>query len=333
MIAALPPKLLIGLARSTWTAMWQAMMAQLAPRDRAGAYVRPESQFRDRVGSECYRPGAGRYLLFVGMGCPWAHRTLVVRALKGLEAAIPVSIVVPDPLVGGWVLTDAYEGCRTLADLYRRARPGYAGRATVPVLWDRETQTIVNNESAEIIVQLDEVFAPFATRVLTLYPEWLKGAIDDWNARIYGAINDGVYRCGFAQSQAAYDRACAALFAALDEIDGVLAGYRYLCGPEPTLADVRLFTTLVRFDLVYHGLFKCNRKRIRDYANLWGYLRDLYQLPGVAGTCDFETIRRDYYGNLFPLNPGGIVPVGPDPGALLTPHGREAIGDRAATSG
>jgi len=336
MIAALPPKLLIGLARSTWTAMWQAMMAQLAPRDRTGAYVRPESQFRDRVSSEAqarYRPGAGRYLLFVGMGCPWAHRTLVVRALKGLEAAIPVSIVVPDPLVGGWVLADAYEGCRTLADLYRCARPGYTGRATVPVLWDRETKTIVNNESAEIIVQLDEAFAPFATRALTLYPDRLKGAIDDWNARIYGAINDGVYRCGFAQSQAAYDRACAALFATLDEIDGVLADRRYLCGPEPTLADVRLFTTLVRFDLVYHGLFKCNRNRIRDYANLWGYLRDLYQLPGVATTCDFEAIRRDYYGNLFPLNPGGIVPVGPDPEALLTPHGRETIGDRAATPG
>jgi putative glutathione S-transferase len=191
------------------------------------------------------------------------------------------------------------------------------------VLWDEKTKTIVNNESAEIIVMLNSEFNQFATNpTLDLYPVELREQIDRWNDKIYHAVNNGVYRCGFAQTQEAYDTACNELFATLDEIDRTLATSRYLCGNKVTLADVRLFTTLFRFDVVYYGLFKCNRRRIQDYENLGPYLRDLYQLPGVADTCNLEAVKRDYYGNLFPLNPGGIIPSGPDVTSLLEPHNR-----------
>ena len=183
---------------------------------------------------------------------------------------------------------------------------------------------IVNNESAEIIVILNSQFNEWATSPeLDLYPEVLREKIDQWNEKIYQTVNNGVYRCGFAQTQVAYDQACQALFATLDEIDQALKCDRYLCGNEVTLADVRLFTTLFRFDAVYYGLFKCNIRRISDYQNLGAYLRDLYQLPGVAATCNLEQVKQDYYGNLFPLNPGGIVPRGPDLSDLLEPHGRK----------
>lgn len=305
------------------------MMSKLAPRDASGAYIRPESQFRDTIETKAesiYQPEANRYWLYVGLGCPWAHRTLVVRALKGLEAIIPVVLVSPSPESGGWVLNEPQENLQTLADVYQRAKPGYSGRSTVPVLWDTQTQTIVNNESSEIIVILNSQFNAIAQHPeIDLYPEQLKETVDQWNEKIYHAVNNGVYRCGFAQTQAAYDTACNELFAVLDELDTVLATNRYLCGKHLTLADIRLFTTLFRFDVVYHGLFKCNRRRIRDYPNLGAYLRELYQLPGVASTCDFEAVKRDYYGNLFPLNPGGIIPNGPDAGDLLAPHHREAL--------
>lgn len=325
----LPPKLIIQTGKFVWTTLWQTMMSQIAPRNTLGEYIRPPSQFRQSIGpvpESVYPAAAGRYHLYVGMGCPWAHRTLVVRALKGLEDAIPIVIVQPDPLAGGWVLQQAEGECRTLADIYQRAQPGYRGRSTVPVLWDSETQTIVNNESAEIIVQLNAQFNAFARHPdLDLAPADLQDCLDRWNEKIYPAVNNGVYRCGFAQTQAAYEQACRELFTVLDEIDTVLASRRYLCGDRITLADVRLFTTLFRFDAVYYGLFKCNRRRIADYPYLGPYLRDLYQLPGVAATCDLESVKRDYYGNLFPLNPGGIIPLGPDPRDLLQPHGRESL--------
>lgn len=276
--------------------------------------MRPESQFRDRISPDStYTPAAGRYHLYVGMSCPWAHRTLVVRALKGLDAAISVSVVIPSVETGGWVFETPELGCQTLAQLYQVAQPGYQGRCTVPVLWDKQTQTIVNNESAEIIVLLNAQFNEFARHPdLDLYPEALREAIDGWNEQIYHAVNNGVYRCGFAQTQTAYDRAVGELFDTLDRIDAALATRDYLCGAEITLADVRLFTTLFRFDIAYYGLFKCNRRRIQDYPNLGRYLRQIYRLPGVADTCDLESVKRDYYGNLFPLNPGGIIPAGPD---------------------
>jgi len=330
---SLPPKLIVRFGKFVWTTLWHLMMSKLAPRNSSGEYVRPSSQFRHFVGTNDgnpYQPAAGRYCLYVGLGCPWAHRTLVVRALKGLEEAISVSIASPSSNEGIWVLDKEEEGCRSLPELYQLAEPGYSGRSTVPVLWDKQTKAIVNNESAEIIVMLNSEFNDFAKHpTLDLYPEELREKIDQWNERIYHAVNNGVYRCGFAQTQEAYDEACNELFAALDEIDAALAMSRYLCGNGVTLADVRLFTTLFRFDVVYYGLFKCNRRRIQDYENLGPYLRDLYQLPGVADTCDLQAVKRDYYGNLFPLNPGGIIPAGPDMTRLLEPHDRESLGKEA----
>ncbi|WP_445635895.1 Glutathione-dependent reductase [Nostoc sp. DSM 114161] len=326
---SLPPKLIIWLGMFVWTTLWRIMMSKLAPSNKSGAYIRPSSQFRNFISTEegnPYQPAAGRYRLYVGLGCPWAHRTLVVRSLKKLEAVISVCIVSPSPIEGGWIFNEEEQGCRTLAEFYQRAEPSYTGRVTVPVLWDNQTKTIVNNESSEIIVMLNSQFNEFADNpTLDLYPEELKEKIDWWNEKTYRAVNNGVYRCGFAQSQEAYNQACNEVFATLDEIEIALQTNRYLCGDNLTLADVRLFTTLFRFDSVYYSLFKCNRRRIRDYENLGAYLRDLYQLPGVADTCDVETVKRDYYGNLFPLNPGGIIPDGPDMSYLNQPHNRDRI--------
>lgn len=320
-MAGLPPGLLIRTAKHVWTTLWQTMMGQMAPAGKSGDYQRPESEFRHRIDPVgAYSPAAHRYGLIVGLGCPWAHRTLVTRALKGLEEAIAPIPVIPSPDEGCWVFEVPFLGCRTLPELYRQAQPGYRGRATVPVLWDMQTAAIVNNESADIIVILNEAFNEFATRPeVSLYPEALKANIDRWNDRTYQAVNNGVYRCGFAQTQAAYNRACMELFETLEAIDQTLAQEPYLCGDRVTLADVRLFTTLFRFDVVYYSLFKCNRRRIQDYTHLGPYLRRLYQLPGVAETCDIEAVKRDYYGNLFPLNPGGIIPNGPDLDYLTAP--------------
>ncbi len=303
------------------------MMSQMAPRSQSGEYLRPDSQFRQME----LEAEAGRYQLIAGLGCPWAHRTLVVRALKGLEAAISVAVVFPSPEAGGWVFEQPEAGCQTLRQLYELAQPNYRGRSTVPILWDSRQRTIVNNESAEIIVILNRAFNDFAQRPeLNLNPESLQAEIDRWNAKIYPAVNNGVYRCGFAQTQTAYEQACQELFSCLDELDNHLANHRYLCGERLTLADVRLFTTLFRFDTVYYSLFKCSRRRIQDYPQLSGYLRDLYQLPGVAATCNLEAVKRDYYGNLFPLNPGGLIPDGPELN-LTAPHGREQLGKALLT--
>ncbi|AFZ04110.1 glutathione S-transferase family protein [Calothrix sp. PCC 6303] len=326
---SLPSGFIIKLGKFIWSTMWHTMMSQLAPRSKSGEYVRPSSQFRNSVSNlseSAYKPELNRYRLYVGLGCPWAHRALVTRAIKGLEDAIQVSIVYPSGDTGAWVLQQAEEGCQTVPELYQLAQPGYQGRCTVPVLWDTQTKTIVNNESAEIIVILNSEFNEFAKNSsLDLYPEEIREKIDIWNEKIYDAVNNGVYRCGFAQTQTAYIEACNELFTMLDEIDANLATNRYLCGEQVTLADVRLFTTLFRFDVVYYSLFKCNRRRIQDYENLGNYLRDLYQLPGVADTCDLASVQRDYYGNLFPLNPGGIIPSSPDMSYLLTPHHREKL--------
>ena len=312
---SLPPSLTIKLGKWVWTTLWQIMMSRLAPRNNSGEYIRPASLFRETVNIQTenkYQPATKRYRLFVGLGCPWAHRTLVVRALKGLEDVISITIASPAGNKGIWVFENEQEGCQTLPELYDLAKPGYNGRATVPVLWDDQTKTIVNNESSDIIVMLNAEFNQFAKNPnLDLYPEQLKVKIDEWNEKIYHTVNNGVYRCGFAQSQEAYEKSCWELFTTLDEIDNTLSKSRYLCGELVTLADVRLFTTLFRFDLVYYGLFKCNLRRIKDYKYLSVYLQDLYQLPGIADTCNLEAVKKDYYGNLFPLNPGGIIPLGP----------------------
>lgn len=309
--------------------MWRTMMSQLAPSSKSGEYIRPQSQFRDTISSKAdgnYPAETGRYSLFVGMGCPWAHRTLIVRALKGLQASIPISVVYPSSDEGIWTFEKITEGCKNVPQLYQLAQSGYQGRCTVPILWDSKTKTIVNNESADIIVILNSQFQEFATnKELDLYPSELKSEIDRWNEKIYHTVNNGVYKVGFAQTQSAYENACNKLFTTLDEIDKILATSRYLWGNQVTLADIRLFTTLFRFDIVYYGLFKCSRRRIQDYQNLGKYLRDIYQIPGVADTCDIESVKRDYYGNLFPLNPGGIIPLSPDIKSLTLPHKRANI--------
>ncbi len=296
-------------------------MSQLAPPNQQGEYQRPQSEFRGRISREpnaTYSPAPNRYRLYVGWSCPWAHRTLVVRALKGLENSIEVCILDADANAGGWALPIPIENCRTLRELYRCAQPGYPGRSTVPMLWDTQTKSIVNNESADIIEMLNGEFNQFAAQPeLDLQPIDLEPTIDRWNEQIYQTVNNGVYRCGFAQTQAAYDRAHTELFNTLDRIEDLLATQTYLCGSLPTLADVRLFTTLIRFDLVYYTLFKCNHRRIQDYPHLQVYLRNFYHRPGVPATCNFPAIIQDYYGNLFPLNPGGIIPKLPDLSGLI----------------
>ena len=319
---ALPPGLIVRTGKFVWNTMWHTMMSQMAPRSKAGEYTRPESAFRSRE----ITPEAGRYRLIVGMSCPWAHRTLVVRVLKELQDAIALTTVYPSTDEGLWLFdsdqTELPGNCRTLPEFYRSCQAGYSGRATVPVLWDSKTNTIVNNESAEIIELLNSEFGEMAN-ASDLYPESLRSDIDALNEKIYATVNNGVYRCGFAQTQHAYDQAVDELFTTLDELDERLSTQRYLCGNTLTLADVRLFTTLIRFDVAYHGIFKCNRRRIADYHSLSSYLADLYQLPGIADTCDIDAVKRDYFGNLFPLNPGGIVPVGPGWEGLKHPHNRE----------
>jgi glutathionyl-hydroquinone reductase len=324
---ALPPALIIGTGRYIWTSMWHLMMSRLAPRSASGEYQRPNSEFRHWItpdSESTFLPAPGRYVLIVGEGCPWAHRTLVVRALKGLEGAISVVKVLPNVNAGGWKFEAPYLGCAMLPELYRKAQPKYEGRSTVPILWDSQTGAIVNNESADLIVMLNGQFNEWAQHpTLDLYPETLRSKIDGWNEKIYATVNNGVYRCGFAQTQAAYEQACTELFQTLNELEQVLSTRRYICGDWVTLADVRLFTTLFRFDAVYFGLFKCNLRQIQSYPNLGPYLRDLYQLAGVAATCSLEAVKRDYYGNLFPLNPGQIIPLGPDGANFSLPHDRE----------
>ncbi|MCW3016049.1 MAG: glutathione-dependent reductase [Solirubrobacterales bacterium] len=298
-----------------------------------GAFVRQESRFRDRVtadGSSGFPAAAGRYHLYVSLACPWAHRAVIVCELKGLQDVIATTVV--DPIrteETGWRFfdedPDPLHGWEYLSEGYRLSDPSYAGRVTVPVLWDAETNTIVSNESSEIIEMLNGEFDAFAGNPdLDLYPAAQRSGIDAVNDRIYDTLNNGVYRSGFAASQAAYEEAVVPVFATLDELEDRLGTSRFLFGAEQTLADWRLFTTLVRFDAVYHGHFKCNLRKIAEYPSLFGYLRDLYQTPGVAATVDMDQIKRHYYATHRSINPTGIVPLGPvqDLGA---PHGRESL--------
>jgi putative glutathione S-transferase len=288
------------------------------PRDSkaaGGAFVRPESVFRGRVADEAGEIRPGRYRLYVSKSCPWAHRTLIVRALKGLQKAIPVFYAGPEMLDNGWEFNDG--GIRFLYELYAKAEPRYTGRVTVPVLWDEQQTRIVNNESSEIIRMLNRDFESLARRKLDdLYPEKLRREIDWLNERIYRTVNNGVYRAGFATAQDKYEEAVSALFKTLDWLEkrmaqqGKKAG-KWLCGKRFTEADVRLFTTLVRFDAVYYSHFKCNLRRLVDYPNLWRWTRRVYALPGVAGTVDMQQIKDHYYRSMKQLNPSQIVPNGP----------------------
>lgn len=302
-----------------------------------GRFVRKAPQFRNWVtadgaagpsGKGGFKAEPGRYHLYVSLACPWAHRTLIVRALKGLEKMISVSVVHWYMAENGWtfdvgdsVVPDTVNGAQFLHQVYTKAKPDYSGRVTVPVLWDRQTKTIVSNESPEIIRMFNAAFDEVGAVQGDYYPENLRSEIDALNDRIYTTVNNGVYRCGFATTQAAYEEAITPLFDTLDWLEDILSRKRYLTGGQITEADWRLFTTLIRFDPVYVGHFKCNIRRIADYPNLSNYLRDLYQQPGIARTVNMEHIKRHYYESHTSINPSRVVPKGPDID-YKTPHDR-----------
>jgi putative glutathione S-transferase len=308
-----------------------------------GRFVRTNAVFRNWVtadgspgpsGEGGFRAEAGRYHLYVSLACPWAHRTLIMRRLKRLEAMIGVSAVHWRMMEHGWtfedgpgVIPDPIHGARYMHQVYTAAKPDYSGRVTVPVLWDKAKGTIVSNESAEIIRMMNTAFDGIGAKPGDYYPEDLRSEIDQLNARIYDSINNGVYKAGFATTQQAYEEAVRPLFEALDALDERLSSRRYLCGDRLTEADIRLFTTLVRFDPVYVGHFKCNLRRIADYPHLSGYLRDLYQTDGIAETVNMAHIKGHYYESHRNINPTGIVPVGPILD-LDAPHGREGLQGR-----
>ncbi|MBW4699079.1 MAG: glutathione S-transferase family protein [Aphanocapsa lilacina HA4352-LM1] len=304
-------------------------------RDAEGKFNRTATTFRHQItrgGSSGFKAEPDRYHLYVSLACPWAHRTLILRKLKGLEAVIGVSIVDAEIRDNGWSfgqepgsLPDSVNGARYLWEVYCKADPQYTGKVTVPVLWDKFTHTIVNNESREIIRMFDTEFAALAATDADFYPENRRGQIDQTIDAIYQPINNGVYRSGFATSQRAYEEAVGELFAALDHWEQVLSTRRYLCGERVTEADWCFFTTLLRFDAVYHGHFKCNLRRIVDYPNLWNYLKDLYQQPGMAETCNLDHIKRHYYRSHTNINPTAIVPAGPLVD-FAAPHDRERLG-------
>lgn len=308
--------------------------------ETGGHFVRKDAQFRNWVtpdgtpgptGSGGFKAESGRYHLYVSYACPWAHRTLIFRLLKGLEDYIPVSVV--HWLMGehGWtfdkgegVIADPIFNAKFAHEIYTHADPNYTGRVTVPILWDNQTQTIVNNESSEIIRMFNSAFGQVGAKPGDYYPEDLRAEIDSLNNRIYHTVNNGVYKCGFATTQDAYEEALEPLFNSLDWLDERLENQRYLTGDQITEADWRLFTTLVRFDPVYVGHFKCNIRRIVDYPNLWPYVRDLYQTPRVAETVNFIHIKRHYYQSHGTINPTQIVPNGPEID-FMVPHQREVI--------
>jgi len=315
--------------------VWQD--EQHIARTAEGRFVRPTTRFRNWVtedgspgptGEGGFAAARERYHLYVAMPCPWAHRTVIMRMLKGLEDVVSMSVL--EPLYGphGWrfgtspgTVPDSVNGASELAEIYLRADPRYTGRVSVPALWDKERRTIVNNESAEIIRMLNGAFGRFTNVRTDYYPPALREEIDRVNALVYENVNNGVYRAGFATSQEAYEEAFRAVFRVLDELERRLSGQRYLVGSDITEADWRLFTTLVRFDAVYYSHFKCNLRRIIDHPNLSNYLRDLYQQAGVAATVNMDHIKRHYYGSQRHVNPTGIVPLGPQLD-FLAPHDR-----------
>lgn len=286
-----------------------------------GKFVRQESIFRNWItadGSSGYKAEPARYHLYVSYACPWAHRTLIFRAIKGLESMISVSVVHWFMGEQGWtfaegegVVPDKINNAQFLHEIYTKVQPTYTGRVTVPILWDQQTNTIVNNESSEIIRMFNSAFDHLGAIAGDYYPENLRDEIDRLNTLIYQTVNNGVYQAGFATTQQAYEEAVHSLFKTLDYLEELLATRRYLTGSVITEADWRLFTTLVRFDGVYVGHFKCNKRRLVDYPNLWGYIRELYQIPKIEETVNFDHIKRHYYQSHKNINPTGIVPVGP----------------------
>ncbi|WP_417686566.1 glutathione S-transferase family protein [Roseibium sp.] len=300
-----------------------------------GRFKRTESAFRNWVtsdgstgpsGDAGFKAEAGRYHLYVSYACPWAHRTLIFRKLKGLEEIIDVTAVEPLMLENGWTFDkpDPVNGKGFLWQVYTKAMSDYSGRVVVPVLWDKQSETIVSNESSEIIRMFNSAFDGLTGSTVDFYPEAYRDRIEEINERVYGAVNNGVYKAGFATTQEAYQEAVVALFKELDALEQLLGKNRYLAGDRLTEADWRLFTTLVRFDAVYFGHFKCNIRRIEDYPNLSNYLRELYQVPGVADTFKLDVAKEHYYGSHKTINPTGVIPVGPDLD-FLRAHDRDAL--------
>jgi glutathionyl-hydroquinone reductase len=306
-------------------------------RTKEGRFIRPATHFHEFVTANGALDGgfpaeSGRYHLYVSLACPWAHRTLIFRKLKQLDNIISVSVTLPLYGKTGWefgafpgATLDSVNGKSTLAEIYLLADPHYTGRVSVPVLWDKKRRTIVNNESSEIIRMLNSAFDAFTNVRTDYYPVELRTEIDHINEMVYPNVNNGVYRAGFATSQQAYEEAARGVFTTLDQLEERLSRQRYLVGREITEADWRLFTTLIRFDTVYYSHFKCNLRRIADYPNLWNYLRDLHQVPGIAETVSIDHIKRHYYGSQRQVNPTGIVPIGPLIDFTL-PHDRGRFG-------
>jgi putative glutathione S-transferase len=294
----------------------------IAKTSRSGEFLRPDSIFRGQISANEAEPH--RYHLYVSYACPWAHRTLIMRGLKGLKPLIDISVT--DPLMGekGWTFSDARDP-KYLAVLYVASNKRYTGKVTVPVLWDRKKKSIVNNESSEIIRIFNSAFDELTGNDLDFYPEELRADIDEINKMVYEKINNGVYKCGFASSQRAYDKNFQELFSALDEVEVILSMQPFLVGDKITEADIRLFTTLLRFDPVYYGHFKCNLRQIREYKHLYQYMKSIYQLPEVKETCHFDHIKNHYYLSHKWINPTGIVPRGPDLSDLDLPHDRGRI--------
>jgi putative glutathione S-transferase len=300
----------------------------------AGEFRRQDDAFRGWVtadGRSEYPAEHGRYHLYVSWACPWAHRTILVRKLKRLESVIGMTVVDPIRDERGWAFrdgpghsSDPVNGFQFLSEAYLATDQDYRGRVTVPVLWDTVTRRIVSNSDDDLMRMFNHEFDRFTESRLDLYPAALRGEIDEWNGYLYENVNDGVYRAGFATSQAAYEKAVRRLFQTLDRLEQRLSDRRYLFGSQLTETDLRLFVTLVRFDAVYHGHFKCNLRRIVDYRNLFGYLRDVYQTDGIAETVNFDHIKRHYYVTHDDINPTRIVPLGPLQD-LAAPHGREAL--------
>lgn len=314
------------LVDGTWKVCWYSP-------DEHGAFQRPAAQFRDVVGRDGLEAEPGRYHLYASYACPWAHRALITRSLRGLDDIVGVTIV--DPKMGddGWEFggdgeRDPIEGARYLRDIYLRAEPRYSGRVTVPVLWDRKRSTIVNNESREVMRMLDTAFDAYA-KTETLVPPAMRTAIDATLDDIYRPYNNGVYRAGFATKQAAYEEACREVFATLDRYEEILGRQRFLCGDRLTEADVAFFTTSLRFDLVYYSHFKLNVRRLQDYPNVWGFVRDVYQMPEVRRTCRLDHIKTHYYWSQTTVNPHRIVPLGPTL-ALDEKHDRGRFRSHAA---
>ncbi|WP_160151916.1 glutathione S-transferase family protein [Microbulbifer sp. ALW1] len=319
------------LVKGTWKDQWYDT-------DKSGGeFEREAAQLRNWVTADGSAGPSGeggftaekdRYHLYVSLACPWAHRTLIFRKLKGLEDYIDVSVVSPYMLENGWTFNkeegssgDRLFGSEYLHQVYTRNRADYSGRVTVPILWDKERECIVSNESAEIIRMFNTAFDELTGDTQDFYPEDLRGDIDATNDLVYQNVNNGVYRAGFATSKEAYEAAYHRLFEVLEKLERRLQENRYLTGPRITEADWRLFTTLIRFDAVYHGHFKCNKQRLADYKNLWAYVREMYQWPGIAETVDFYHIKTHYYASHKNINPTGIVPVGPELD-YAAPHGR-----------